>query len=58
MSPNAGGGGGGVGSCGVSVNELEPYTGAQINFGDLTPCITYGILARFKIFRKQPKTSA
>jgi hypothetical protein len=29
--------------CGVSVNELELCTGAQINFGDLTPYLTYGI---------------
>jgi hypothetical protein len=29
---------GGGGRCGVSANE---YTGAKINFGDLTPCLTY-----------------
>jgi hypothetical protein len=30
------------GSCGVSANEYMQYTGAQINFGDLTPYLTYG----------------
>jgi hypothetical protein len=40
MSPNAGGGG----SCGVSANEyLQLYTGAQINYGDLTPNLTYDL---------------
>ncbi len=38
MSPNAGGGGG----CRVSANEYScMYTGAHINFGDLTPYLTY-----------------
>jgi hypothetical protein len=39
MSPNAGGGDGEV-----SANEYSCtlYTGAQINFGDLTPYLTYG----------------
>ncbi len=40
MSPNAGGE-----SCGVSLSANEYrqlYTGAQINFGDLTPFLTYG----------------
>ncbi len=38
MSPNAGGGG----SCGVSANEYSCAHGAQINFGDPTPYLTYG----------------
>ncbi len=39
MSPKAGGGG----SCGVSANEYSctVYTGAPLNFGDLTPYLTY-----------------
>jgi hypothetical protein len=37
MSPNAGGGG----SYGVSANEYSYAPGAQINFGDLTPFLTY-----------------
>jgi hypothetical protein len=39
MSPNAGGG------CGVSANEnscAHHVTWSQINFGDLTPYLTYG----------------
>ncbi len=40
MSPNAGGGG----SCGVSANECSWVHGAQINFGDLAPYLTYGIM--------------
>ncbi len=42
MSPNAGGKGGG--NCGVSAGLsqwVQLYTGAQINFGDLTPYLTY-----------------
>ncbi len=38
--PNAGRGGG---SCGVSANEYSCAQGAQINFGDLTPYLTYGL---------------
>jgi hypothetical protein len=38
MSPNAGGGGGG---CGISANEYSCAHGAKINFGDLTPYLTY-----------------
>jgi hypothetical protein len=38
-SPNAGGGGY---ECGVSANEYSCAHGAQINFGDLTPFLTYG----------------
>jgi hypothetical protein len=38
MSPNAGGGEGG---CGVSANEYSCAHGAQINFGHLTPYLTY-----------------
>jgi hypothetical protein len=37
MSPNAGGAGG----CGVSANEYSCAHGANINFGDLTPYLTY-----------------
>jgi hypothetical protein len=37
MSPNAGGGGG----CGFLANEYSCAHGAQINFGDLTPYLTY-----------------
>ncbi len=37
MSPNAGGGG-----CGVSANKYSCAHGAQINFGDPTPYLTYG----------------
>jgi hypothetical protein len=29
------------GICGVSANEYSVYTGAQINFGDLAPNLTY-----------------
>jgi hypothetical protein len=39
MSPNAEEGGGG--SVGVSANEYSCAHGAQINFGDLTPYLTY-----------------
>jgi hypothetical protein len=39
MSPNAGEGGCG---CGASANEYSCAHGAQINFGDLTPYLTYG----------------
>ncbi len=39
MSPNVGGGGGG--GCGVSANEYSCAHGAQINFGDLSPYLTY-----------------
>ncbi len=38
MSPNAGGGG-----CGVSANEYSCADGAQINFGDPTPYLTYDL---------------
>jgi hypothetical protein len=37
MSPNAGGGGG----LQVLSQIVQLYTGAQINFGDLTPYLTY-----------------
>ncbi len=33
---------GGRGSCGVSAYEYSCAHGAQINFGDLTPYLTYG----------------
>ncbi len=36
----AGAGGGGGGGCGVSASE---YTGAQINFGNRTPYLTYDL---------------
>jgi hypothetical protein len=41
MSPNAVGGGGVSGSQPMST---QLNTGAQINFGDLTPYLTYGTL--------------
>jgi hypothetical protein len=31
------------GSCGVSASEYSCTHGAQINFGDLTPYLTYGV---------------
>jgi hypothetical protein len=53
MSPNTGGGGGGVGgSQPMSKAEKE----AQINFGDLTPHLTYdvyiGMISRHWLFKK------
>jgi hypothetical protein len=39
MSPNSGRGGG---CCGISANEYSCAHGAQINFRDLTPYLTYG----------------
>jgi hypothetical protein len=39
MSQNAGGGG--EGGCGVSANAYSCEHGARINFGDLTPYLTY-----------------
>ncbi len=41
MSTNAGGGV--VAACGVSANEYSCAHEAQINFGDLTPHLTYGL---------------
>jgi hypothetical protein len=41
MNPNVRGGGG-RGGCGASANEHSCALGAQINFGDLTPYLTYG----------------
>jgi hypothetical protein len=35
---------GGGGGCGVSANEYSCAHGAQINFRDLTPHLTYGFL--------------
>jgi hypothetical protein len=35
-------GGGWVAVCGVSANEYSCAHGAQINFGDPTPYLTYG----------------
>ena len=43
MSPNGGGGGGG---CGVPANEYSRTYGAQINFGDLSPYLTYDLKIR------------
>jgi hypothetical protein len=34
---------GGRGGCGVSSNEYISAHGAKINFGDLTPYLTYGV---------------
>jgi hypothetical protein len=42
MSPNAGEGGG-RGGCWVSANEYSCADGAQINFGDFTPYLTFGL---------------
>jgi hypothetical protein len=41
MSPNAGGREGVVAAYGVLANEYKCAHGAQINFGDLTPYLTY-----------------
>ncbi len=41
VSPKCGDGGGGV-ACGVSANEYSCAHGSQINFGELTPYLTYG----------------
>jgi hypothetical protein len=38
------GGGGGEGVCRISANEFSCAHGAQINFGDLTPNLTYGFV--------------
>ncbi len=54
MSPNAGGG---EGSCGVSANEYSLYTGAQINFGDLTAYLTYVIKSFSTLQRTNTKNS-
>jgi hypothetical protein len=40
MSPNSGGWGGG-GFAGVSANVYNRTHGAEINFGDLTPYLSY-----------------
>jgi hypothetical protein len=34
----------GGGGCGVLVNEYSCAQGAQINFRDLTPYLTYGLI--------------
>jgi hypothetical protein len=34
---------GGGGCCGVQANEYSCAHGAQINFGDLPPYLTYGL---------------
>jgi hypothetical protein len=36
---------GGGGCCGVSANEYSCTHGAQINFGDLTPYLTYAFVS-------------
>ncbi len=41
MNPNAGERGGGR-VAGSQPLSIQLHTGAQINFGDLTPCLTYG----------------
>jgi hypothetical protein len=46
VSPNAGGGGGG-GGCRVSTDEYSCAHEAKINFGDLTPYVTYGSAGRW-----------
>jgi hypothetical protein len=51
MSPNAGGGG----RCGISANEYSCAHGAQINFGDLTPYLTYNICTPFSCYRNRLK---
>jgi hypothetical protein len=43
MGPIAGGGGEGAG---VSANENSCGHGVQINFSDLTPCLTYMIISK------------
>jgi hypothetical protein len=58
MSPNAGGGGGAAGSQPLST-ALHMH-GAQINFGDLTPYLTYGrnsIGLNLRILRHRPRIS-
>jgi hypothetical protein len=42
MNPNAGGGG----SCGGLSRWVQLCTGAQINFGDLTPYLTFNMSSR------------
>ncbi len=54
MCPNAVGRWGG--SCGVSANEYSCAHVAQINFGDITPYLTYGILGRDGYFARSPIT--
>jgi hypothetical protein len=40
-----------IGGCGVSANEYSCAHGAQINFRDLTPYLTYGEKSRlFSVF--------
>jgi hypothetical protein len=47
MSPNAGGMGGVAGSQPMSTAvQCTMYIGSQINFGDLTPYLTYGLYMR------------
>jgi hypothetical protein len=38
--------------CGVSANEYSCAHGAQINFGDLTPYLIYGIRRYSKLLLK------
>ncbi len=58
MNPNVGvggGGGGGCCGCGVSANVcLSRANGAQINFGDLNPYLTYG---PHRIYVKQKRVN-
>jgi hypothetical protein len=48
MSPNAGGGGG----VRVSAIEYSCARGAQINFGDLTPYLTYAWPTVFPVIHR------
>jgi hypothetical protein len=41
---------GGGGGCGFSANEYSFAHGAQINFGDLTPYLTYGENSSINLF--------
>jgi hypothetical protein len=38
---------GGEGGCGVSAKKFSCTHGAQINFGDLTPYLTYGSICPY-----------
>jgi hypothetical protein len=42
----------GGGGCGVSANEYSCANGAQINFRDLTPYLTYAQLVRICVLLK------
>jgi hypothetical protein len=55
MSPNGGGGGGGGG--GVTANESSCAHGALINFGGLTPYLTYGTHPKETTYRMKGATN-